>query len=522
MAEPIPAEVVITQESRKPEVDPTLGIEVEPDRHGEPPHRLVTIGDSLTHGFQSGSVFHTDISYPAIIAYELGWLDSFRYPSYDGFGGLPLNIELLLRELEQSCGRSVDWWEVPLALFRARQFMGDVESYWEQGPGSVTPPFPTINHNLAMYGWDLRDALSATGAECAAKIKVPKDNFFKQVVQNSSERAALRVYPMAVDPNMTVFAAAAALGAEAGDDKDGIETLIVFLGANNVLPSVVQLKVAWSGDDYANPAAKGAYTVWRPSHFAAELGEVAEQVRRIKARHVIWCTVPHVTIVPLARGVGGGKVALGSRYFPYYTRPWITDAQFTPTRDPHLTADEARAVDCAIDQYNDAITDVVRKARGDQDQPRDWYLLDVAGILDRLAQRRYIDDPLARPSWWTPYPLPPQLDALSPRPDSQFISSDGTRRDRGGLFSLDGVHPTTVGYGILAQEFIKVMHLAGVEFRNPDDSCRPGTPAVDFDRVIRRDTLVTTPPAVIDSSLGIVSWADEALDVVRRTLTFHF
>jgi hypothetical protein len=341
-------------------------------------------------------------------------------------------------------------------------------------------------------------------------------------VQNSSERAALRVYPMAVDPKMTVFAAAAALGAEVGDAEAGIETLIVFLGANNVLPSVVQLKVAWSGDDYADPAAKGAYTVWRPSHFDAELQEVAEQVRQINARHVIWCTVPHVTIVPLAHGVGGGKVALGSRYFPYYTRPWITDAQFTPTRDPHLTADEARAVDCAIDQYNDAITDVVRKARGDQDQPRDWYLLDVAGILDRLAQRRYIDDPLARPSWWTPYPLPPQLDALSPRPDSQFISSDGTRRDRGGLFSLDGVHPTTVGYGILAQEFIKVMHLAGVEFRNPDGSCRPGTPAVDFGRVIRRDTLVTTPPAVIDSSLGIVSWADEALDVVRRTLTFHF
>ncbi|GLY38727.1 hypothetical protein Amsp01_047510 [Amycolatopsis sp. NBRC 101858] len=513
---------MITQESRKPEVDPTLGIEVKPDRHGEPRHRLVTIGDSLTHGFQSGSVFHTDISYPAIIAYELGWLDSFRYPTYDGFGGLPLNIELLLRELEQSCGRSVDWWEAPLALFRARQFMGDVESYWERGPGSVTPPFPAINHNLAMYGWDLRDALSVTGAECAAKIKVPKDNFFKQAVQNSSERAALRVYPMAVDANMTVFDAAVALGAENGDAEAGIETLIVFLGANNVLPSVVQLKVAWSGDDYADPAAKGAYTVWRPSHFAAELREVAEQVRRINARHVIWCTVPHVTIVPLARGVGGGKVALGSRYFQYYTRPWITDAQFSPTRDPHLTADEARAVDCAVDQYNDAITDVVREARGDQDQPRNWYLLDVAGILDRLAQRRYIDDPLARPSWWTPHPLPPQLDALTPQPDSQFISSDGTRRDRGGLFSLDGVHPTTVGYGILAQEFIKVMHLAGVEFRNPDSSCRPGTPAVDFDRVIRRDTLVTTPPAVIDSSLGIVSWADEALDVVRRTLTFHF
>ena len=522
MAEPVPDDVVITHEPREPITDPTLGIEVNLAGHGEPPNRLVTIGDSLTQGFQSGAVFNTDISYPAIIAYELGCLDSFRFPTYNAFGGLPLNIELLLRELEQWCGHTVDWWEVPLALFRARHFTGEIESYWENGPGSVTPQVPAINHNLAMYGWDLRDALSLTGAACAARIGVPKNNFFTHAVQNSSDRAALRVYPMAVYPDLTLFEAAAALGNETGAADAGIETLIVFLGANNALPSVVRLEVAWSGDDYANPAAKGAYTVWRPTHFAAELAEVADQVRRINARHVIWCTVPHVTIVPLARGVGGAKVAHGSRYFPHYTRPWITDTQFDPGQDPCITADEARAVDCAIDQYNDAITEVVRAARSDQDGPRDWYLLDVAGLLDRLAQRRYIDDPLARPSWWTPYPLPPQLRALTPPVDSQFISSDGSRRDRGGLFSLDGVHPTTAGYGILAQELVKVMHLAGVEFRNTDGSIRRGPAIVDFERLIRRDTLITTPPAVIDSGLGIVSWADEALDVVRRALTFHF
>jgi hypothetical protein len=36
---------------------------------------------------------------PAIIAYELGWYEQFRRPSYPGFGGLPLNIEFLLRGL---------------------------------------------------------------------------------------------------------------------------------------------------------------------------------------------------------------------------------------------------------------------------------------------------------------------------------------------------------------------------------------------------------------------------------------
>jgi hypothetical protein len=55
----------------------------------------VAIGDSLTHGFQSAAIFNTDLSHPAIIAYEMGMLDRFRFPRYDGHGGLPLNIELL-------------------------------------------------------------------------------------------------------------------------------------------------------------------------------------------------------------------------------------------------------------------------------------------------------------------------------------------------------------------------------------------------------------------------------------------
>ncbi len=84
------------------------------------------------------------------------------------------------------------------------------------------------------------------------------------------------------------------------------------------------------------------------------------EVERVAARHVIWATVPHVTVAPIARGVGG-KVAPGSRYFPYYTRPWVADADFDPDEDPHITAAEARAVDYAIDLYNEAITDTVAR-----------------------------------------------------------------------------------------------------------------------------------------------------------------
>ncbi|MGH3550137.1 MAG: hypothetical protein ACRDQU_18895 [Pseudonocardiaceae bacterium] len=514
----IPEEVDITREARKPEWDPTVGIEVHPVWEGTPRHRLVTIGDSLTQGFASGAVYQTDLSYSAIVAYELGWA-GLRYPRYGGPGGLPLNLELLMRELEAHFGAELSLFELPLALFRGRKFMDDVEDYWERGAGSQPPaPSPT-NHVLAAYGWDLRDALVRTYDSCQAEIGVPTDDLVQQIVQNHGARAALRVLPRAT-PAGTVFDAAAALsaevGAQPGEDPDhGIETLVVFLGANNALGAVTQLKVVWSDTGYDDLARKDAFTVWRPSHFIAELQRVVAKVQQIRARHVIWCTIPHVTIAPIARGVAG-KVAPDSRYFPYYTRPWISDTDFDADRDPSITEDEARAVDSAIDQYNDAITTVVADARG---AGRDWYLLDVAGVLDRLASRRYLDNPQARPPWWQPYPLPPELAALNPVPDSRFLTSDGSGRRSGGLFSLDGIHPTTVGYGIIAQELINIMAGAGVTFNQPDGQTpRIGPVRVDFTRLIRRDTLLTHPPANVTAGLRVLDWADEVLDAFRRVV----
>lgn len=147
-----PYTVEVTASAREPLQDPTLGIRVEPDRTWGAQHRLVTIGDSLTHGFQSGAIFSTDLSYPAIIAFELGWYDQFRRPSYPGLGGLPLNIEFLLRDLQARYGESLNPFEVPLALFRARQIMAELEDYYERGAGSEPPNVAGINHNLAVYG----------------------------------------------------------------------------------------------------------------------------------------------------------------------------------------------------------------------------------------------------------------------------------------------------------------------------------------------------------------------------------
>jgi hypothetical protein len=465
-----PEEVQIRLEPREPAWDPALGTEVSVEAEGTPRHRLVTIGDSLTHGFQSGAIFNTSISYPAIIAHELGWYGNFRHPRYQGFGGLPLNLELLIRQLEQEFGETINLWEQPLAMFRTHRFMDEVEQWWERGGGSEPPNVLGIQHNLAVFGWDLRDALETTADICRRRIGEPSDQLLSQIVENATERAALRVLNSARDGSghaLTPFEAAKALGeegvegapADAADRGDGIETLIVFLGANNALGAVTQLRVAWSGPGFDDLEAKRRFTVWRPSHFASEFDQVVEAVRQIRVRHVIWATVPHVTIAPVARGIGP-KLRPGSRYFPYYTRPWVTDEDFNERDDPFITGAQARAIDSAIDQYNDHITRRVKEARESGRTGTSWTsrAFSIASPRAGISPTRWPGPPGGgltsfHPSCWhsrrcpTPASSPPPPGAHERRPvlARRGPSHDHRLRDRGsGALQRDGASRSAV------------------------------------------------------------------------------
>jgi hypothetical protein len=524
----IPAEVDIRREPRRPETDPTLGIAVTPSPAAvTATHRLVTMGDSISHGFMSGAVFRTEVSWPAIVAYELGLRlappaadpappDVFRYPVYeppDGAGGIPFDIERLLRAVQGRYGDKVGFTELFRAAWFACRYCDGIEDFWEREADARVPMLQATPHNLSVYGWDVRDLLSASydmmvkaiGAGPARDNRLP----WRQIVEADTARAGLRVLGPAYTEHGTQTAVEAA---EALGNDGGIETLVVMIGANNALASMLKLKLCWSGDDFADCAQKRKYTVWRPSHFAHEWAELVGRLRSINARHVIVATVPSVTIAPIARGLPA-KLAHGSRYFSYYARPWIDPAHFEPRFDAHVTGDEARAVDSAIDAYNATIIDSVRTARTDG---LDWYLFELGGLLDSLASKRYLTDPAARPSWWQEYQLPATLQALDPVPNTRFFQSGTQGRVDGGLFSLDGVHPTTVGYGIVAQEMIRVMQRAGVAFRTPTGADRTGDVVVDWHRLLATDTLISSPPALLDDGLGLLGWLDERLDWVHR------
>ena len=529
----LPSELVINTEPRPPVTDPTLGVAVAPAPLAAlPPHRLVVIGDSVSQGFQSAAIFRTEVSWPAIVAYELGLTlapptkatigtDVFRYPVYEppnGPGGLPLDLERFLRRLQDRYGTDLSLAELFRAAAFANGYLDRIEDYWER-PGADAPPvLDATPHNLSVYGWDVRDVLSASYDAMQATLasQPASDNIlpWRQMVEHDTERAGLLVLGPAHAENdsvQTALDAATALGAQGGAGP-GIETLCVVIGANNALASMVKLKLCWSGDGYDDPARKGGFTVWRPSHFAAEWAQLVARLRAVQARNVILATVPAVTIAPVARGVPA-KMRHGSRYFDFYTRPWIDPSAFSVRRDPHVTGDDARAVDSAIDAYNATIIESVRQARRDG---LNWFVFELGGLLDSLASKRYLSDPAARPPWWQEYDLPPALKALDPVPNTRFFESGAQGRVDGGLFSLDGVHPTTIGYGVVAREVMTIMQRdAGVEFRTPMGDVRPAAVDVDWGRLIAADTLISAPPALLDDGLGLLGWLDQRLDWVR-------
>ena len=460
-------------------------------------HRLVVIGDSLSQGFMSGAIHRTDISYPAMIADALGIRESFEVPDFGGEGGLPVNLELVLNDLSDAYGSEINWWEVLPLMVRLRSRLDRIEDYWERGKGSLPYPQRAIHHNLAVWGFEVGDAYTVTEGVCRRAIPTAKDDLIKQIPDKPMYRTARRVLnPSFANDAMEwdQMRCARELAADGG-----IENLIVLLGANNVLGTVTSLSIVYStSSDLHELPHKRNCNLYLPQHFASLYSSLAVEIDRVGARNVFVGTVPHVTIPPVTRGVSPDGT-LDDGYFEYYTRPWVWDDDFDPERHSHLTRSDARRIDRFIDEYNTII-----KHEADS---RGWHVVDTCKLLDSMAYRRN----KGRPKFKFPAGLVREarehgrLSYLVKngrvKLDTRFLTcetDDPSRLSEGGLFSLDGIHPTTIGFGLVANEFIDVMQTAGVEFAG----------GLDWRAVVRGDTLVNNPPALMASLRATLEMLD--------------
>ena len=336
----------------------------------------------------------------------------------------------------------------------------------------------------------MRDCLSYTAGVAAARLAAspPHDDLLGAIPSNDSDIAARSVLG-AFGPSAAQIDAARWFGT-----NGGIGTLVVAHGANNALRSVVDKNPVWSDTGYDTLDGKAGYTVWRPTHFALEYGSLVDAVRADRRPPRLLATVPHVTVAPIANGVNpdapGQKWRDGSRYFPYYTDPWIDEPTSAPTKHRHLTHQQARAIDSAIDQYNATIADA--RAPG------------AVGGTPLVPVR-----PLRRARRPRPAPLHRRRrggrrNGVGPRTssrlqlhglDTRFFRSDRSGRLQGGLFGLDGVHPTVSGYAVLTGAVLDVLAAAGVAPKNPPD----------YAALRRRDALNSDPPALMTTAFDLVT-----------------
>ena len=194
-----PAEVEIHTEPRQPVTDPTLGIQVDAgarrSKRTAPSGHHRGFADARLH--ERGD-YRTDISWPAIVAYELGLRpEEFRFPIVRvpirsgraaarpgtpgaGLGGQVRRATGLVGD---HAGRPVG----PVLHGRHRGLLGDGARGRRRRP--TGEPF----HNMAVYGWDVLDAQLLTSTIVASGSPSPETIRSRQVVEHNADRAGLVV-----------------------------------------------------------------------------------------------------------------------------------------------------------------------------------------------------------------------------------------------------------------------------------------------------------------------------------------
>jgi lysophospholipase L1-like esterase len=453
---------------------------------------IVALGDSLTQGFQHGAIRRPEWSFPAIIARSFGHRvpDDHRVPDF-GELGYPVDFERLLIELEQHLGDSFESheWLTKLPKFGG-EHLDRIEDYYERGPGSQPLAFDGHYHNLAAWGFTVNEALTLTPAMCAARIAEREGWVQDDLLDMPAmpmHRAAMRVFNPAASPARDHHTMLDNLRGLA--KAEPIDMLVVWLGANDCLGTVLSLEIADMPVDYEgeDPLAREAFNLTSVAQFHRDYtrlaNEISEILERASGRRQVYvATVPYVTIPPLTHGTGTFR----DKYFDRYG--WFFHSE---GHGKSLSRAQARLIDDRIDGFNASIR-ATASTHG-------WTLVDTATMLEELAVRRNgCDQPGNRLRLYLEsrgYREHPLL-GLDPLPCVSLYTvasgERGHRRTRGGLFSLDHVHPSTLGYGLAAERFLEAMIA-----NNPADPIIANA-RIDWETVIRHDTLEQCAPRLWD------------------------
>ena len=408
----------------------------------------------------------------------------------------------------------VDLRDIQLAGLWVRSYVDRIEDYYERGSGAQTPPSGVPFHNMGVYSWDVLDAALLTASTVQQRIIAPmrddSGNGPSCIVRTASlgkcwhareEEVVKAPYSMRLRRLLR----------RRHRDTAGLSRPQQRAGRGNCpragmdpfrLLNHVGRRTAGGQGGQQHLAA-----VRLRLRLGGRRGQVAQRAGATSC-HFDYSVRDYFT----DRAWRRSKLRPESRYFAYYTWPWISDDFFDPLRDAHLTSDEARAIDSAVDAFNESIIASVARARADG---LDWQVFKLGGLMERLAFRRYVESPWAQPGWWQSVDMPPGLTDIHPAPNTRFFRAEPQGRIDGGLYSLDGAHPTTTGYALIANECMTLLRDAGVQFRTRDGRQLRQSAAVDFARIWAADTLNSEPPVV--PTIGFLGWIEPLVNWVERS-----
>lgn len=455
-------------------------------------HRLVAMGDSLAQGFQNGGIFRTDLSFPRLLADSLGKDTRFDTPSFIAQGGIPLNLEALVRGIEERYGPEVSWTEslgVSKDLFMT---LRRIKRYWEGKYRPLTAKRESPWHLQAVWGFAISDSWMMTERRAADFIASQRNNY--SVFSVLPDHAMYTTARIVLNPSFEGPGSDHCMldNVEWFSEHGGIENLICCLGHNNVIGAASDLSIRYSEDsDLSAFFADRSCTVYRPEHFKKELIVLYEKLASLNIKRVFVPTLPLVSIAPIIRGVNLDGSPPREGYYDYYTRFWIWDSDFNPGIHPHLTRSQVMELDELTRMYNAEIET--------QAERYGFHIVPVSHYVEAIATRRngLRAGDHAKVRYLFPSALKKELAKLETTrhlPEHFPVSTEFYRLDprngllaRGGIFSLDGLHPTTIGYGLIAQIYYRAMQEAGVRFESE----------LDWERIVREDSLITQPPRIL-------------------------
>ena len=453
-------------------------------------HRLVALGDSMAQGFKNGGIYRTDLSFPAIISRSLGNDHSFESPLFTAQTGIPINIEMLVRGMSDEFGDEITWNEYLKAGAHLYKTLRRIKEYWEGNKKSLAVERSLPYHNQGVWGTSISDTWLMDAAYCNDQIDNRKPQY--TVFSVLPDNALFTTARLVLNPSQSVDVSNHSMidNLKVLEDDGGIENLISCTGHNNIVGAVTNLRLIYSEKHDLNaPHHQRTCTIFRPEHFEDETRILYQKLSEIGAKRVFVPTIPYVTIPPAIRGVNSDKSRPRTGYYDYYSRFWIWDEDFDPDKHAHLTKEEAIILDLHVDQYNKIIYELSEEFG--------FHVVPIGRYVSAAARRRHGGNHID--------PFPDAFtQALKKNPNTAYLVGnneqigistdylrlkDGSRKlDRGGIFSLDGLHPSTIGYGLIANIYKERMEKEGVEF----------SADIDWDFVIENERLVTHPPLLLN------------------------